>query len=58
MKVHSIYPGDKVGLVSAAGPVTKVQVQQGLDFLATNGLEYEIGNYAFEINQAIHEERA
>jgi muramoyltetrapeptide carboxypeptidase len=48
MKIPFIKPGDKVGLISAAGPVTKMQVQEGLDFLTANGFKYEIGKYAFE----------
>ena len=47
IKLPPILPGDKVGLVSPAGPVTKEQIQTGLDTLTKNGIDYEFGKNAF-----------
>lgn len=46
-KLFSILPGDKVGLVSPAGPVCKEQIQNGLDTLTQKNIQYEFGKYAF-----------
>jgi muramoyltetrapeptide carboxypeptidase len=51
-KLSPILPGDKVGLVSPAGPVNKEQIQNGLDTLTQNNIQYEFGKHAF-FNQGI-----
>lgn len=43
----SIVSGSKVGLISPAGPVTRAQIQKGLDTLAQKNIRYEIGKHAF-----------
>lgn len=46
-KLPAIFPGDKVGLVSPAGPVKKEQIQNSLDILDELGIQYEFGKHAF-----------
>lgn len=46
-KLYPILPGDKIGLISPAGPVKKEQIQKGLDTLAKYGIQYEFGKHAF-----------
>jgi muramoyltetrapeptide carboxypeptidase len=46
-KLPAVFPGDKVGLVSPAGPVKKEQIQNSLDILNQFKIEYEFGKHAF-----------
>lgn len=42
-----LLPGDVIGFISPAGPVTPEQVQAGLDFLQRRGFEHRIAPHAF-----------
>jgi muramoyltetrapeptide carboxypeptidase len=46
-KLPAVFPGDKVGLVSPAGPVKKEQIQNSLNILNQFKIEYEFGKHAF-----------
>ena len=40
-------PGDKVGVVSPAGPVNKKQLQNGLDVISEMGFYPVVGKYVY-----------
>ena len=46
-KLPAILPGDKVGLVSPAGPAKKEHIQKGLGILTQLNIKYEFGKHAF-----------